>query len=80
MRTIVAQVFAAFIAAATIPAHAAVGFQHFSIGDPQGPPIEVGVWYPTGAAPTYTPVQPQISAGVHSRCSAVSPRRIQVGS
>ena len=51
MRTIVAQVFAAFIAAATIPAHAAVGFQHFSIGDPQGPPIEVGVWYPTGAAP-----------------------------
>src|ERR1700733_4953232 len=50
MRTILAQVFAAFIAAAG-PAHAAVGFQHFGITDPQGPPIEVGVWYPTGAAP-----------------------------
>jgi predicted dienelactone hydrolase len=50
MRTIIAQVFAAFIAAAG-PVHAAVGFQHFTIEDPQGPPIEVGVWYPTGAAP-----------------------------
>jgi predicted dienelactone hydrolase len=50
MRTILAQVFAAFIAAAG-PAHAAVGFQHFSINDPQGPPIEVGVWYPTRVAP-----------------------------
>ena len=51
MRTIIAQVFAAFIVAAAGPAHAAVGFQHFSITDPQGPPIEVGVWYPTSAAP-----------------------------
>ena len=51
MRTIIAQVFAVFIAAAAGQAHAAVGFQHFSINDPQGPPIEVGVWYPTGATP-----------------------------
>lgn len=33
-------------------AHAAVGFQHFEIPDPEGPPIEVGLWYPTDAAPT----------------------------
>jgi predicted dienelactone hydrolase len=51
MRNVIAQVFAAFIAAAAGHAHAGVGFQHFSINDPQGPPIEVGVWYPTGAAP-----------------------------
>jgi predicted dienelactone hydrolase len=30
-------------------AHADVGFQHFRIDDPQGAPIEVGVWYPTDA-------------------------------
>jgi predicted dienelactone hydrolase len=51
MRNIIAQVFAAFIVAAAGHAQAAVGFQHFSINDPQGPPLEVGVWYPTGAAP-----------------------------
>jgi predicted dienelactone hydrolase len=51
MRYIIAQVFAAFIAAAASPAHAAVGFQYFNIDDPQGAPIEVGVWYPTSAAP-----------------------------
>jgi predicted dienelactone hydrolase len=33
-------------------AHASVGFQHFSIPDPEGKPIEVGVWYPTDAAPS----------------------------
>ena len=32
-------------------AHAAVGFQHFTIPDRNGKPIEVGVWYPTDAAP-----------------------------
>jgi predicted dienelactone hydrolase len=57
MRNIIAQVFAAFIAAAAGHAHAAVGFQHFSINDPQGPPIEVGVWYPTGAAPKLEPIE-----------------------
>jgi predicted dienelactone hydrolase len=50
MRNIIAQVFAALIATAG-HAHAGVGFQHFSINDPKGSPIEVGVWYPTGAAP-----------------------------
>jgi predicted dienelactone hydrolase len=35
-------------------ARAAVGFQHFTIPDPAGPPIEVGVWYPTDAAPQPT--------------------------
>ena len=51
MRNVIAQVLAAFIVIAAGQAHAAVGFQHFTISDPQGPPIEVGVWYPTGAAP-----------------------------
>lgn len=32
------------------PALAGVGFQKLSIPDPQGPPVEVGVWYPTDAA------------------------------
>jgi len=33
-------------------ARAAVGFQQLTIQDPQGASIEVGVWYPTNAAPT----------------------------
>lgn len=40
--------------AAAPMARAAVGFQHFTIADPQGPPIEVGVWYPTDAQPSPT--------------------------
>jgi predicted dienelactone hydrolase len=51
MRYIIAQVFAVLIAVTAGQADAAVGFQHFSINDPQGPPIEVGVWYPTAATP-----------------------------
>ena len=47
MRTTIAHVFAVLIAVTAGQADAAVGFQHFSIDDPQGPPIEVGVWYPT---------------------------------
>lgn len=31
------------------PAAAGVGFQAISVPDPQGPPLEVGVWYPTDA-------------------------------
>lgn len=31
-------------------AEPSVGFQYLSIPDPQGPPVEVGVWYPTDAA------------------------------
>ena len=51
MRHITAQVFAILIAVTASRADATVGFQHFSINDPQGPPIEVGVWYPTAAEP-----------------------------
>jgi len=57
MRNIVAPVFAAFLTALAGHAHAAVGFQHFSIDDPQGPPIEVGVWYPTGAVPKIATIE-----------------------
>jgi predicted dienelactone hydrolase len=39
-----------FIAPAVAEPPAAVGFQHFTIPDPQGSPIEVGVWYPTDSA------------------------------
>ena len=34
-----------------------VGFQTFSINDPQGPPVEVGVWYPTRAGVQPTAVE-----------------------
>lgn len=51
--------FAALVASlvAAGAAHAAVGFQHFTISDPQGKPIEVGVWYPTDATPAPTAVE-----------------------
>jgi len=32
-------------------AQPAVGYQHLSIPDAQGPPVEIGVWYPTETAP-----------------------------
>jgi predicted dienelactone hydrolase len=51
MRTIIAVAFAAFFSIAAAHAQSAVGFQHFTIADPEGPPIEVGVWYPTDDAP-----------------------------
>ena len=38
--------------ATTALADPSVGYQHLSIPDPQGPPVEIGVWYPTDAAPT----------------------------
>ncbi len=57
MRYMIAHVFAFLIAVAAGRADAAVGFQHFSINDPQGPPIEVGVWYPTNAAPKLDAVE-----------------------
>ncbi|MBW8814733.1 MAG: prolyl oligopeptidase family serine peptidase [Caulobacterales bacterium] len=49
MRLFAALAFAAAMIA--LPAQAAVGFQHFTIPDPQGQPLEVGVWYPTDAQP-----------------------------
>lgn len=30
---------------------AAVGYQHLTMPDPAGPPVEVGIWYPSDAAP-----------------------------
>jgi len=50
---------AAFLASllSAAAAHAAVGFQHFTIPDPKGPPLEVGVWYPTDAAAGPTAVE-----------------------
>jgi len=38
-------------------AQAAVGYQHFTVADPQGSPIEVGVWYPTDAVPSLTRIE-----------------------
>jgi predicted dienelactone hydrolase len=38
-------------------AQAAVGFQHFTVPDPLGPPLEVGVWYPTDAPPAPTRIE-----------------------
>ena len=51
MRYTIAYFFAVLIAVTAGQADAAVGFRHFSIDDPQGPPIEVGVWYPTTMTP-----------------------------
>jgi predicted dienelactone hydrolase len=52
MRNLIALVLATLLALAVAPqTRAAVGFQHFYIPDPKGPPIEVAVWYPTGAPP-----------------------------
>lgn len=47
----------ALLLLAAAPAHAAVGFQHFTIPDPQGAPLEVGVWYPTAAEPRPGPIE-----------------------
>jgi predicted dienelactone hydrolase len=41
----------ALAALSAAPAQAGVGFQHLIIPDPQGPPLEVGVWYPTDGKP-----------------------------
>jgi len=38
------------LAAAPVAAQS-VGYQHLSMPDPAGAPVEVGVWYPTDAAP-----------------------------
>ncbi len=41
----------AFGLAAGAYAEPAVGYQHLLIPDPQGAPVEIGVWYPADAAP-----------------------------
>jgi predicted dienelactone hydrolase len=57
MRYTIAYVFAALIAVTAGQADAAVGFQQFNINDPKGPPIEVGIWYPTAAAPKLAAIE-----------------------
>ena len=49
MRLTFAPLILSVICLFATPARADVGFQHFEINDPQGAPIEVGVWYPTDA-------------------------------
>ena len=52
MPRVVKLVFAILVTALFVPAaDASVGFQHLTIPDPQGQPIEIGIWYPTDAAP-----------------------------
>lgn len=46
--------FAMLVACA--PSRAATGFADFTIADPEGPPIEVGVWYPKEAPPHAAPL------------------------
>lgn len=54
--------FRAFVLAVSLgglasTAHAGVGYQHLTIPDPLGKPVEVGVWYPTDAAERPTSVE-----------------------
>src|ERR1700733_13270561 len=51
MRSVIALAFATIFTAGAARAQTAIGFQHFTIADPRGAPIEVGVWYPTAATP-----------------------------
>jgi predicted dienelactone hydrolase len=53
MRRFIATLLLAFATLAASPVLAgSVGFQHLTIPDPQGPPIEIGIWYPTDATPS----------------------------
>lgn len=40
-----------YIAATGLKTHHPVGFQLVSVPDPKGPPLTVGIWYPTQASP-----------------------------
>jgi len=55
-------------------AQSSIGYQHLTILDPEGPPVEVGVWYPADAAPELQPLglfpetvagNAEVSAGRH---------------
>jgi predicted dienelactone hydrolase len=48
-RALVALAAAVGLAASASAAWCGVGYQHLTIPDPQGPPVEIGVWYPTDA-------------------------------
>lgn len=43
--------------AATVHAAPSVGYQHLTMPDPAGPPVEIGVWYPTDTAPAAHTIQ-----------------------
>jgi predicted dienelactone hydrolase len=49
-------VAAALFGLATATHAQSVGYQHLTMPDPSGAPVEIGVWYPTGAAPKPSPV------------------------
>lgn len=55
-------------------ARASIGFQHLTIPDPQGPPIEVGVWYPAEAPPA--PTQILLSQDLLAADAPVQGRRL----
>jgi len=57
MRFLPALAVTAAIALAAPVAEAGVGFQHLTIPDPQGSPLEVGIWYPTGAPAHEQPLE-----------------------
>jgi predicted dienelactone hydrolase len=76
MRSTIAFAFAIFLAAACGPSQAAVGFQHFTIPDPQGQPIEVGVWYPTDAVAKTEPIE--ADQQIVARDGAVNGERLRL--
>ena len=45
-------------AAAPVPAAPAVGYQSLSMPDPEGPPVEVDIWYPTSGVAAPRPIGP----------------------
>ncbi|MES2933198.1 MAG: dienelactone hydrolase, partial [Pseudomonadota bacterium] len=49
--------FALLIAACAVAAQA-VGFQTITVADPDGAPLEVGVWYPSAVAPVPLSIGP----------------------
>lgn len=51
MRLCIASLALVFIAIA--PSHTSVGFQQVSVPDPQGKPLTVGIWYPSGDPASY---------------------------
>jgi len=50
MSRLVAALAAVLVASAAAPAIAGVGYSYLTIPDPQGAPVEIGIWYPTDAA------------------------------
>jgi len=57
MRFLFALAATAVLALAAPAAEAGVGFQHLTIPDPGGAPLEVGIWYPTDAPAHEQPLE-----------------------